>query len=93
MKNIYLLSRTDKIDYDNYDSVVVCANSEKEARKIHPSRFLCKSEIEKWKNNNLSRTDGWIFFDKIDTLKVKLIGQASDDIELGSVILASFNAG
>jgi hypothetical protein len=34
--NIYLVSRTDEVDWDEYDSVVVVAETPKEARKIAP---------------------------------------------------------
>ncbi len=34
--NLYLISRTDEVGYDEYDSAVVIAESMAEARKIHP---------------------------------------------------------
>lgn len=33
-KKLYLLSRQDRVEYDQYDSAVVCANSEEEARHV-----------------------------------------------------------
>lgn len=36
MKYLYLLERTDSIDYDNYDSIIVCASTADEAIKIRP---------------------------------------------------------
>jgi hypothetical protein len=37
--NIYLLSQDDRRGYDTYDSCVVYAESEDEARQIHPSNY------------------------------------------------------
>ena len=34
--NIYLVSRTDEVDYDEYDAVVVYAMSREEAKNIAP---------------------------------------------------------
>ncbi len=33
---LFYVSRTDIIDYDQYDSYVVCADNEMEAREFHP---------------------------------------------------------
>lgn len=33
---LYLLSQDENSDYDTYDSMVVCAENELEARNIHP---------------------------------------------------------
>ncbi|KKL74499.1 hypothetical protein LCGC14_2064310 [marine sediment metagenome] len=37
--NIYLVSRTDEVDYDEYDAVVVVAHNAKEAKTIKPSDY------------------------------------------------------
>lgn len=34
---LYLVERTDKVTWDEYDSFVVCAESEDEARRVYPS--------------------------------------------------------
>jgi hypothetical protein len=34
--NLYLLEQEENGDYDTFDSIVVCAKSAEEARKIHP---------------------------------------------------------
>jgi hypothetical protein len=34
--NLYLLSQDENIDFDTYDSMVVCAEDDREARNIHP---------------------------------------------------------
>ncbi len=37
--NLYQISRTDEVGYDEYDSAVVVANSISEARLVNPSSF------------------------------------------------------
>jgi hypothetical protein len=76
---LYLLSRTDRVDYDEYDSFVVAAESEEEALKWFP-------------RGNKSATneyyDGWV---SKEDLKIECIGESNSSVE--KVILASFNAG
>jgi len=48
--NIYLVSRTDEVDWDEYISIVVVAESSVEAKRIYPSEH---SE-QYWNKNNLS---------------------------------------
>lgn len=40
VRSLYLVERTDKVTWDEYDSFVVCAESEDEARRVHPSGKL-----------------------------------------------------
>lgn len=79
--NLYLLSQDINNDYDTFDSVVVAAKSEDEARNINPS---CNG----WGKQMLYT--GWCA--RPDQVEVKLIGKAVKGTEAG-VILASFNAG
>jgi hypothetical protein len=72
-----LISQDVNIDYDTFDSAVVAAESEEQARKIHPTGYNYWS-LETWCNP--------------EDVTVKLIGKAVETIELG-VICASFNAG
>jgi len=84
MKNLYLISQDKNNDYDTFDSAVVCAESEEKARFIHPRN-------ENWSGiEEEGRFEGeWCLAKYV---KVKLIGEAAKDIEVG-VVLASFNAG
>lgn len=80
--NLYLLSQDVNVDYDTFDSCVVCAENEEEAKMISPSGYI---------------EDGEIFYDKhawcdIEFVKVKLLGIAKAGLEKG-VVCASFNAG
>lgn len=80
--NLYLISQKNNNDYDTFDSAVVCANSEYEASRIHPS-YLKKD----W---NGEATDDWCFWQDVS---VEKIGVAGEDIVNKGVVLSSFNAG
>lgn len=73
-------------DYDTYDSAVVAAETENEAKLIHPS------------DNTYSKVateePGWVGGDWawFGAIKCVLIGEAAEGTETG-VIVASFNAG
>ena len=92
--NLYLLSQNVNNDYDTYDSIVVAAENEEEARTIQPQldykyhdgkvyfQYYDLSEVE-------CSNDTWALPEDI---KVKFIGISAPGIEKG-VIIASFNAG
>jgi len=79
-RNLYLISQDSNDGYDTYDSLIVCAKDEEEARNIHPGIFgEWRDNVSYWcKTSNL--------------VKVKYIGIAANEIDYG-VVLASFNAG
>lgn len=81
MKNLYLVKRTDEVGYEEYDSMVVAASSEDEARTTHPDGRW----DEEWAGWS------WVFISDIESLSVELIGTAKDGLD--GLILASFNAG
>lgn len=78
---LYLLAQTDNHGYDTYDSCVVCAESEEDAKTIHPDGDIFKEDY---------RWGGWAM--KAESITCNEIGEANDDQERG-VIVASFNAG
>lgn len=80
--NLYLLSQSVNNDYDTFDSVVVCAESELEARKIHPyGHDITDPTIPKCINGE------WA---ELRDVHVTLIGVANPGVPKG-VVLASFN--
>ena len=80
--NIYLLTQDVNVDWDTYDSAIVCAESEAEAVKFHPDGTFFDSM---WRAKcDWTKTSS--------DVKCKKIGVADKSIEKG-VILASFNAG
>lgn len=78
MNNLYLISQDKVNDWDTYDSAVVSAKDEHEARRVHPGGD--------WGGYGSS----WVKFEDVECVKVELLG--TTDKPTG-VILASFNAG
>lgn len=78
---IYLIKQDINTMYDTYDSAVVVAESEDDARTIHPS-----NHSDSWSSNT------WVLKNEIDKIEVTYIGEA-DITQNRGVILASFNAG
>ena len=79
--NLYLIEQSENTGYDTYDSAVVAAETETDAREIHPSEYSC------WGDDY-----GQSWASSPDNVTAKLIGKADHAIESG-VVLASFNAG
>lgn len=77
--NLYLISQDVNDGWDTYDSAVVAAKSEQEARSIHPSG---RESSPTWDQTWTSPTN----------VKVELIGKAVPGTKAG-VICSSFNAG
>ena len=81
---LWLLTRPEHLGYryDDYIGAVVAAETEDEARKIHPGGpEVCNA---KWIEDT-----SWI---PTDSVEVKLLGEASSDVA-GGVVLDSYNAG
>ena len=95
MKKLFLISQRKKTGYDTYDSVVVCAENEEEARLINPGGFY------KWHDGAwyFQYADGTEEKKSDDTwgnpsdVFVQEIGTADQSLEIGAVICASYNAG
>jgi len=78
---IYKIIQSINNDYDTYDSAVVYAENEEEAREIHPNCAIMNSQYD--------YIQTWALPSDI---KVEYIGEAPHITEKG-VTLASFNAG
>jgi len=78
---LYLLKQNDNNNYDTYDSCLVCAENEADARTIDPNgnEFKEGGRYGEWA---LSK----------DSITCEEIGEANDKQERG-VVIASFNAG
>ena len=95
MPNLYLIQDGYEYrGYDTYDSAVVCACSEAEAKCIHPDgdyifingRFISKDGYA----CNDKNFRGWVHPNYVG---VTLIGVAAEYIQPGTVVCASYNAG
>ena len=86
--NIYKISQTVNIDYDTYDSAIVYARSEEEAKYMNPDSYY---KLEWWEDT----TNYCYTWCHPEFVTVELLGEATDKITIteAGVILASFNAG
>ena len=96
MPNLYLIHASEEyLGYDTYDSAVVCANSEQEAKCIHPDGdyvFINEKLI--------SKECGYACHDKYfrgwahpNDVQVTFVGVAAKGMQPGTVVCASYNAG
>lgn len=93
--NLYLVSQNVNNDWDTYDSFVVVANNEDEARYISPCEYyVWKDGCWNFKysdgTTNTTRHQSWC---NPKDVSVKLIGVADSSLEHGEVVCASYNAG
>ena len=82
--NLYLITQDVTCGYDTYDSCVVCAASEADARLIHPQERYAVSYGRNW--------DRHTWADRPDQVTAKLLGVADASLHAG-VVCASYNAG
>ena len=106
---LYRVSRPahEHIDYDEYDSYVVCAASPEEAVEIHPGTKVGEKDSNRYLYHDGSwrvvfndgtvdsepayNSGGWV--SDVESLVVENIGTAQGPYMLGRVLCASFNAG
>lgn len=82
---IWLVSQNENNGYDTFSAMVVAAETEDEARRIHPLMSWFERE-DPWKDEHS------LWASKPENVTVKLIGTAELDAEKG-IILASFHPG
>lgn len=82
---LWYIHQSNNRDYDTFDSAVVAAVSEDEARYTHP-------DGNKWDGKQWGRSYGFADWVRPDEVQVVHIGEAKEGTEAG-VICASFNAG
>ena len=99
--NLYLISQNVNDDYDTFDSAVVAARDEEDARSIHPiSSWLgmghmptvtqtAKEAEEEKEKHGYNNDDTWTTRENVE---VKFLGIGSPGVKRG-VICASYNAG
>jgi hypothetical protein len=100
MPNLYLIHahRSSGIptpfeyNHGTYDSAVVCARSEAEAKCIHPDGegiFLNGKWVGSVHGYIYTDNSGWV---NPDSVEVKFIGVAAEGMQPGAIVCASFNA-
>ncbi len=85
--NIYKIWQNENNDYETFDSAIVYAETEEEARNIHPDVDGYQYYDNPWTKPILNH---WA--SSPDKVMVEKIGETTLDVKSG-VILASFNAG
>ena len=100
--NIYIVQPKNYIfDYDTYDSFVCIAESEDEAKLLHPGKYFATKyidigKLELAKDPNTKSFDPYYSSDwqyLPNELDAKLIGIAIETETLSKVICSSYNAG
>lgn len=87
---IYLIWQKVNNDYDTYDSAVVCAETKRQAKRMHPSEnYEYKKGAWRMIECYDCTTDNWT---NLKDIKVKEIGTANPSQKIG-VVCASYNAG
>lgn len=96
--NIYKVSRTDTIGYDEYDSFVIACKDEETARNTYPSTFMSGKDDDfgKWNGKEFIDSSGYVYdsycwTDKPETLEVRLLGKSAKGVS--GLLCVSFNAG
>ena len=84
---IFLVQRTDKVGYDEYDSFICVANSESQARLMNPNYNEIENNL--YFNFDYPYISDWV--KNPNSLVVTKIGKA--DSNQPRVILSSYNAG
>ena len=79
---LFLISQSENNKFDTYDSAVVIAENEDEARNMHPG-------TGEYMDDELWKRDDWCNFP--EQVKVMYLGESIDDKK--GVVCASFNAG
>ena len=87
---LYRISQTVNTGYDTFDSAVVVAESEEDARLVHPDGIGAKWDGETWKSK---RTMGMQTWCAPEDVQVEFVGIADERFKAGDVVCASFNAG
>ena len=89
--NIYLISRPEDAGWNEYKSAVVYANSESEAKTIHPAGDIFTSEMNPL-DNPFSDWYKNVWESTPETVIVEYVG-SNKKIKDPYVILSSFRAG
>lgn len=102
---IYKISQNINTGYDTYDSAVVVAENEDEAKRIPPyfsygfKNIYYDEEKKQFWNKSFEDNVIYLFEDEFGTwtndlskIKVEYLGEAKKELERG-IIVASFNAG
>ena len=91
MTKLWRISQQTNSNYDTFDSAVVSADTAEDARKVHPGGDLYQQHqgVNWWEKKETYSS--WC--NALDQVEVELLGEATANLNPGTVICASFNAG
>ena len=87
--NIYRISQSVNQDYDTWDSAVVIAENEEQAKYMHPQKWAWDIYDDKTWDGQDEEYSGWC---PVEDVRVQLIGTALPGAKQ-EMVVASFNAG
>ena len=85
---LYLLTQYENLDLDTFDSCIVAAYSEEEAKQIHP--YI---EFDEYYTSIDEVWDTYTWASCPENVECKYIGNAAADVKPNSIVCSSFNAG
>ena len=99
--NIYRISQKVNVGYDTFDSAIVIAINEQEARKIHPASYITHWKDYGWYGSlsdgeeykNCDGNHNWVDANQLDKVSVELLGVADSKYKESCAILSSYNRG
>ena len=80
---LWILRNVTVREYDTYNSCIVAAKTEDDAREIHPSTFCSFEPKDSWRNRSWCKQP--------EDVIVEYLGKT--DRKISGIVLASFDAG
>lgn len=93
---LWLIEQEENGGYDTYDSAVVAAITEADAKRIHPSGQANKNwrdDMEGSEEHGSWQYPYTTWASRPDNVKATVIGDAHASVAAGDVLCSSFNAG
>lgn len=87
--NLYLIERDDTVNYEEYDSAIVAAESEDDAKTIHPNKENPHPVGERRRPFD-GWPDTWV---SISHVKATYIGEAKPEMPRGVVLASNVGGG
>lgn len=91
---LFLVKRTGSVGYDQYDSFVIVAESEKDAQRTHPSdsKYKWCDDTKQWLTPEGEKCYSSSWVGRLEDVKATKLGKADKGIKPG-FICRSYNAG
>lgn len=90
---LYKISQNTNHRCDTYESAIVCAENEEEARTTYPYEMVTEEEkewFEKWREGKLTYCSDWCL---VKEVIVEYVGEAREGMKKGVIIASFFRGG